>query len=91
MVPTDKNKVEIQGLILRYLRDGKMSENCLSMKGIDDRSAAGVMEFVEGTLRKYGISTEGITSQSYDGASVMPGEYSGLQARVNELCGRKVL
>ncbi len=89
---TDKNRVEIQGLVIRFMyTDGTMKEHCLDIKGIEDRSAQGILSFIESTLKKRQISLGGIVSQSYDGASVMSGVHSGLQARMNEICGRTVL
>lgn len=89
---TDKNRIEIEGLVMRYLSaEGKMSENCIGMEGVQDRSAAGILSFIENTLKTSQISIGGIVSQSYDGASVMSGEHSGLQARMNDLCERNIL
>ena len=36
----------------------------------------GVFGFIKETLREFEISSDGIVSQSYDGASVMSGEYN---------------
>lgn len=90
---TDKNKIEVQGLVIRYLcaEEGKVRENCISMEGINDRSAAGILGFIESTLKEFQVSLGGIVSQSYDGASVMSGAHSGLQARINDLCERTIL
>ena len=71
--------------------DGTMEERYIDLKGVGDRSAKGILSFVEGTLKKFQISLGGIVLQSYDGASVMSGVHSGLQARMNEICGRTVL
>ena len=67
-----------------------MKEHCIDLKGIEDRSAKGILTFVESTLKKFQISLGGIVSQLYDGASVMSGVYSGQQARMNEICGGTV-
>lgn len=90
---TDKNKIEVQGLVMRYMcvEEGKVMENCISMEGINDRSAAGILGFIESTLKECQVSLGGMVSQSYDGASVMSGEHSGLQARINYLCERTIL
>ena len=89
---TDKNRQEIQGLVIRYVREnGSVAEHCLNIKGIKDRSAEGVFDFVKDTLEKFKISVNGIVSQSFDGASVMSGDYTGLQKRVSDICRRYIL
>ena len=86
---TDKNRKEIQGLVCRYLSSkGDIVEHCVNIKGVDDRSANGVFGFIKGTLRNLEIPVDGIVSQSYDGASVMSGEYNGLQALISKFCNR---
>ena len=89
---TDNNRTEIQGLVIRFMStDGTMKEHCIDLKGIGDRSAKGIVSFVEGTLKNFQFSFGGIVSQSYDGASVISGLHSGLQARMNKTCARTVL
>ena len=89
---TDKNRKEIHDLVCRYLSsEGKIVEHCLNVSGVDDRSAKGVFGFIKETLREFEISSDGIVSQSYDGANVMSGEYNGLQALISEFCNRFIL
>ena len=90
---TDKNRKEIQGLVFRYLSksSGKVEEHCLNIKGVDDRSANGVFDFIKKTFTEFELSFDGLVSQSYDGASVMSGAYNGLQRLISDFCGRFVL
>ena len=89
---TDKNRKEIQALVCRYLSsEGKVEEHCLNVKGIDDRSAKGVFNFIKETLAEFEISFNGLVSQSFDGASVMSGDYNGLQKLVSDFCDRYIL
>lgn len=89
---TDKNGVEVQGLVYRYLSaDGKVKENCLNVKGIHDRSAKGVFGFAKEPLDEFKISPDGLVSQSFDGARVMSGDYGGLQRPISDFCGRYIL
>ncbi|XP_028410822.1 zinc finger protein 862-like [Dendronephthya gigantea] len=89
---TDKNRKEIQGLVCRYLSSvGKVEEHCLNVKGIDDRSAKGIFNFIKETLAQFEISVDGLVSQSFDGASVMSGDYNGLQKLVSDFCDRYIL
>ena len=63
---TDKNRKEIQGLICRYwTSSGKIEEHCLNIKGVDDRSAKGIYQFIKETLAEYDIETGGIMSTLY--------------------------
>ena len=90
---SDKNCKEIQGLVLRYWckTSGRVEEHCLDIKGVDDRSAKGVFEFIEAAFSEFDLSFDGLVSQSYDGASVMSGEYNGLQRLISDHCERFVL
>ena len=57
---TDKNRKEIQGLVCRYLSsEGKVEEHCLNVKGVDDRSAKGIFNFIKETLAQFKISVHG--------------------------------
>ena len=49
------------------------------------------MWFHKKTLREFEISSDGIVSQSYNGANVISGEYNGLQALISEFCNRFIL
>ena len=87
-----KNRNEIQGLVCRYLSpEGKIEEHFLNIKGIDDRSAQGVFNFVKETLADFKISVDGLVSQSFDGANVMSGDYGGLQKLISDFCDRYIL
>ena len=89
---TDKNRKEIQGLICRYFSpNGEIEEHCVNIEVVDDRSAKGVFNFIKDTLKDLDVPLDGIVSQSYDGASVMSGEYNGLQAYISEHCQRIIL
>ena len=89
---TDKNRKEVQGLVCRYLgSNGDIEEHCVNIKGVDDRSAKGIFEFIKDTLKDLDIPIDGVVSQSYDGASVMSGEYNGLQALISQFSNRDIL
>ena len=89
---TDKNRKEIQGLVYRCLSsEGKVEEHCLNVRGIDDRSAKGVFNFIKETLAEFEISFDGLVSQSFDGALVMSGDYNGLQKLFSDLYDRNIL
>ena len=86
---TDNNRKEIQGFVCRS--KGEIVEHCRNINGADDRRANGVFGFIKKTLKDFEIPVDGIASQSYDGASVMPGGYNGLQALVSDFCKQYTL
>ncbi|XP_046859028.1 uncharacterized protein LOC124452512 [Xenia sp. Carnegie-2017] len=71
--------------IVRYVNsDGKAVERFLGFTDVsEDRTAARLKQEVGKTLNEYGCG-EKLIAQTYDGASVMSGELSGLQTRVRE-------
>ena len=89
---TDKNNEEIQGIVVSFFSSdtGEIEERLLNI-GSSGRSANGIFQFVHETLDKAKISFDGMVSQAFDGASVMSGQYSGLQALICEFCGRNVV
>ena len=53
---TDKNRKEIQGLVCRYMSSsGQIEEQSRKKKGIGDRSAKGIYEFIKNTLQDFDI------------------------------------
>ena len=79
---TDKNGAEGIGLVMRYIDNFTICESVLNVGTVQDRSAKGLLEFVEATFEKYGVDKGGAVSQAYDGASVMPGEFNGLKKTI---------
>ena len=71
--------------IIRYVNsDGKPVERFLGFTDVsEDRTAARLKQEVDGTLEEYGCGGK-LIAQTYDGASVMSGQLTGLQARVRE-------
>ncbi|XP_046862457.1 zinc finger MYM-type protein 1-like [Xenia sp. Carnegie-2017] len=71
--------------IVRYVNpDGKAVERFLGFTDVsEDRTAARLKQEIGKTLNEYGCG-EKLIAQTYDGASVMSGELSGLQTRVRE-------
>ena len=58
---------------------------------MEDRTATGIFQFIKSTSAEYDISVDGLVSQSYDGASVVSGDYNGLQRLISDFCGRLIL
>ena len=53
-------------------------------------SSTSKMQQMSCTLEDAEISLDGVVSQTYDGASVMPGHVAGIQKLLCHLCGREV-
>ena len=89
---TDKNNEEIQGVLVRFFSSdtSQMEEKTLNI-GRLGRSAKEIFEFVRKTLDESEVIFDGIVSQAYDGASVMPGAQGGLQALICSFCCRSVI
>ncbi|XP_046863387.1 uncharacterized protein LOC124457143 [Xenia sp. Carnegie-2017] len=70
--------------IVRYVNpDGKAVKRFLGFTDVsEDRTAARLKQEVGKTLNEYGCG-EKLIAQTYDGASVMSGELSGLQTRLS--------
>ena len=68
----------MEGIALRYWNKnyGGIVEHVVDIKLAEDRSAKGLLDIVKTTLAdEHGISlTDGIVSNTFDGASVMSGE-----------------
>jgi len=82
----DLTHVDQMTFIIRYVREGKVVERFLAFIPIEKHKgeylATTVIEFLE----KHDIDINNCRGQSYDNASNMAGQYSGLQARIKELC-----
>ena len=89
---TDKKNEEIQGVVVRFFSSdtSQMEENTLNIDR-SGRSAKEIFEFVRKALDESEVSFDGMVSQAYVGASVMPGARGGLQALVCSFCGRSVI
>ena len=71
------------------MADGTSDKN--RKQRVDDRSAKGIFNFIKETLAEFKISVDGLVSQSFDGASVMSGDYNGLQKLISDFCHRYIL
>jgi hypothetical protein len=82
----DVSKVVQVSFCVRYVdQKGVVQERLLEMLGISSTKSAELLKRVVDSLDKHGLKMDGIVSQSYDGASTMSGEVTGLQTRVREL------
>ena len=89
---SDKRWREIEGIVVRFVNEvGKIEEHAIGVEEAHDRSASGLIDILTKCLEELGLTTDGIVSQCYDGASVMSGHRGGLQALLSQTCGRNIL
>ena len=74
------------GFACHYLASFTIEENYLSIKGTNNRSAKEIFSFIKDTLADFKIFKDGLISQSYNGASIISGDYSGLQIFISNFC-----
>ena len=87
----DSNGIEMEAVVLRFWDGSNVAEHVINIEPAFDRSAKGLMAILVDTLKKNGISFDGLTSDCFDGAAVNSGWKGGLQALLTEKCGRFVL
>lgn len=84
----DISKIDQLSIILRYvsykpdINQLKIIESFLGFVQVSKQSAEGLEEHVVKYLEEKKISLDKCRGQGYDGASVMSGIYTGLQARI---------
>jgi hypothetical protein len=70
--------------------DGEASEHLLACRRICGTTSAELYAAIISVLNEKSISLSKLVAQTYDGASNMSGEYSGLQALVRQNIGDRV-
>ncbi|XP_065580922.1 zinc finger MYM-type protein 1-like [Artemia franciscana] len=80
----DLSKKEQLAILVRYVHDLKIKERaigCYHMRKVDAESLA---DFIYNEIKGIGLDWSKCVGQCYDGASVMSGHFSGVQARLRE-------
>ncbi len=81
----DVKKKEQISLVLRYYFSGAVHESFLHFESADRLDAAGLTDKIIHILESHGVEYKNnLVGQAYDGASVMSGKHSGVQARIKE-------
>ena len=79
---SDVNTKSQLSTVIKYVHQGKVYDRFLGFTDVSaDRTAAGLMGHVEKVVETYHLQDK-LVGQTYDGASVMSGQLSGLQKRV---------
>jgi hypothetical protein len=72
--------------VVRYfnLNDGKILERCLTFFHAKCQNAASLSQYTHDLIVEFDFDCHKLVNQGYDGASVMSGQYTGVQAHVRE-------
>ena len=81
----DISKKEQMSIVLRYLQNGNVYECFIGFVHISNLDAASLVKYICDTMSTCHLSLDNCVSQCYDGASVMSGACSGIQARLREI------
>ncbi|XP_034064839.1 zinc finger MYM-type protein 1-like isoform X2 [Gymnodraco acuticeps] len=81
----DVKKKEQISLVVRYYFNGAIQESFLHFESAERLDAAGLTEKIIHILESNGLEYKNnLVGQAYDGAAVMSGKHSGVQARIRE-------
>lgn len=86
----NKKMQEIIAFGIRYIREGKIIEQTLSVEVTKICDAKSLTQLALNLLEKCKLDTKYLLSQCYDGASVMSGRKGGVQALLQNKLGRKI-
>ena len=78
--------MEQMSFILRYYYNGENLESFLEFEVAEKLDAESLTKKIIHLLSRYGLEYKSnLVGQSYDGAAVMSGKHSGVQARIKEV------
>jgi len=80
----DLSKKEQIAVVLRYFVDGAIHEEFIGFTYAESVDATSLHKYITERLKKLGVSIKLCVGQAYDGASVMSGHSSGVQAKIKD-------
>ena len=83
----DVSRIEQLSVCIRYVNNGVVTERFLGFSDMHELDASAITDEIVSVLGKQGINVKQCIAQCYDGASVMSGRRSGVQARFREIVG----
>ena len=88
----DVSKVEQMAIVVRYvhLETATIYERFLRYVPAANLTAESLTTYILDTLREHHLDPTHIVSQGYDGAAVMSGSCSGVQARIREIAPQAI-
>lgn len=79
----DISKKEQMSFVVRYYYNGSILESFLAFEAAERLDAASLSQKITQLMQKYGLDYRNhLVGQAYDGASVMSGKNTGVQARI---------
>lgn len=79
----DLSKKEQMSFVIRYYYNGSVCESFLAFEAAQRLDAAALSQKIIQILQKHGLHYKNhLVGQAYDGASVMSGKHTGVQARI---------
>ncbi|KAL4101250.1 hypothetical protein QTP88_021270 [Uroleucon formosanum] len=81
----DESKIEQMSVCIRYIYDSKIKERFLGFIELNELNAQALCNGLILFLNNTGLDIGKCVSQSYDGASVMSGEFSSVQTKIRTL------
>ncbi|KAL4104546.1 hypothetical protein QTP88_019841 [Uroleucon formosanum] len=81
----DESKIEQMSVCIRYVYDSKIKERFLGFIELNELNAQALCNGLILFLNNTGLDIGECVSQSYDGASVMSGEFSSVQTKIRTL------
>ena len=80
----DVSKSEQISFTLRYYYNGAIKESFLHFESAERLDAASLTGKIVYLLESYGLNKNNLVGQACDGAAVISGKHSGVQARIKE-------
>lgn len=83
---TDVSNIEQLSLVIRFINENKeVEERLVALENVSDARGIGMFNVLCNICQKYDIDWENqLCAQSYDGASSMQGQYSGVRAYIQK-------
>lgn len=79
----DISKKEQMSFVIRYYHNGSIVESFLTFEAAECLDAAALSQKIIQTMQNYGLDYRNhLVGQVYDGAFVMSGKNTGVQARI---------
>ena len=83
----DNGGAEQLSVCLRYVRGAEIVERFIGFFQLEKFDARAITDSIRAQVERCGVSLRNCVAQSYDGASVMSGDISGVQSRIREAVG----
>ena len=83
----DDAKLEQMSICIRYVHNSVIKERFLGFVELKELNANALSCNIKLFLNNFGLDLSNCVSQSYDGASVMSGQFNGVQKKIKDMSG----